>query len=484
MSRRAFLVTLLGLALAACVPPGAVLPPPSGAPELDVTVTPASGAEAGEVPAGVDPSAGSAEGAAYVPGEFLVGLSPEADPGALARSLGASVKGEIRFSGRYVHMALPAGTTLEAGRAMLAGRPEVTSVAPNWRLQPAYLTSSQSPSDGRYAEQWSHQLTNALPAWRALGSGFTASNVAIAVLDTGLDTGHPEFEGRVLAGRNFTTEHGDTRLTVQDDVSDLYGHGTHVAGIAAAAGNNAVGMAGLAWDAKILPVKVLGRTGGTTDGILNGIRYAVDYPTSEATVRVINMSIQTVGRFASEAIFADAMAYAWRRGVVVVVAAGNQGGDVVSPAINPHNVTVSATTAYEYLPGLFAEYLAGFSNRGDRIDVAAPGADILSTVPQYHNSTSQRIGLVTRPVGDDTSTIDAPYAFNNGTSMAAPYVAGLAALIVARYDPFHLKMNALFSDRVAERLKSTADDLGPIGRDPYFGYGRVNVQKALAPSSL
>lgn len=483
MSCRSLVLALVSLTLAACVPPTAGLQPPAGAPDLEVSVTPAEGRPAG-APSG---TAGPVEPVAVedvVPGEYLVGLTPEADAQAIARAVGASFQGEIRFTGRYAHLALPADTSRSEAEARFQELSGVTSVAPNWRVQPAYLTSGQTPDDIRYGDQWAHQVTGALPAWRALGTGFTASNVAIAVLDSGCDVSHPDFMGRVLAGRNYTDEHPDTSLSLADDVTDLHGHGTHVAGIAAASGHNALGVTGVAWDAKILPVKVLGLNGGSAAGILKGLVYAADYSTSEATVRVINLSLSVPGRFTTEAAFEDAMAYAWRKGIAVVVAAGNQGADVPRPGTNPHAIVVAATAVHEIVPKLFVEFLAGFSNKGDRIDVAAPGSKILSTAPRYDNQLSQRSGLLTRAVGDEISPIDPPYAYNDGTSMAAPYVSGVAALMAARYDPYHMRMNATFTDRLAERLASTSDDLGPIGQDPYFGHGRVNVQKALAPSSL
>jgi len=482
MSRRPIVLLLLSLALAACVPatPGM---PPATVPDLTVAVTPAQGEE-DEASGHAVPPTEMASDAPYVPGEFVVGLSSDADLSAIARSVGASVKGEVRFSGRYAHLALSDGASLAEEEARLHAQAGVSSVAPNWLFQPSYLASNQSPDDRRYADQWAHRVTSALPAWRALGTDFSASSVAIAVVDSGCDVGHPDLAGRFLPGRNFTDEHPDTSLPQDLDVTDLHGHGTHVAGIAAASGRNAVGIAGVAWDARLVPIKVLTKTGGTFSAILQGIQFAADYQSAEATVRVINLSLGLTGHFQTEAALDDAMAYAWRKGIAVVVASGNEATPPNQPASNPHALVVSATGLYQVLPGVLVEMLAGFSNRGDRIDVSAPGDDILSTVPRNDNTISKNNGLVTRPVGDETSVIDEPYAYANGTSMAAPYVSGLAALLVARYDPYHLQLNGAFTDRLVDRIESTADDLGPIGKDPYFGYGRVNVQKALAPSTL
>ncbi|MNX86287.1 Thermophilic serine proteinase precursor [compost metagenome] len=156
-------------------------------------------------------------------------------------------------------------------------------------------------------------------------------------------------------------------------------------------------------------------------------------------------------------VFAEAR----KRGVLVVVASGNDGAEVCAPANSPDCLSVSSTSRYQ-VGDILWEWLSGFSNRGERIDVAAPGGQIYSTVPTYANSTGT------------TS-----YATMSGTSMACPYVAGLAALLVAKHDPANTRQDAAFHDQVRQHIMATSDDLGALGRDDKYGHGRVNVRRAV-----
>jgi subtilisin family serine protease len=251
---------------------------------------------------------------------------------------------------------------------------------------------------------------------------------------------HPDLAGKfVSTGWDFANDDADA--------SDDHWHGTHVAGIAAAATDNAAGIAGVAWNSRILPVKVVDETGnGWYSWIIDGIVWAADHGAD-----VINLSL---GDVFDDAFLEDACRYAHDKGVVVVASAGNDGIEgVYFPAAYDGYVLAVAASDYN-------DAVAGFSSYGPEIDVAAPGVWILSLAPQ-----------------DYVGAGALPYLFASGTSMAAPHVAGLAALIrSAKPD--------LTVDEIMKIIRYTADDINRStapGRDDRAGYGRINMARALAP---
>jgi subtilisin family serine protease len=211
---------------------------------------------------------------------------------------------------------------------------------------------------------------------------------------------------------------------------------------------------------KIMPFKVLG---GNATGfeVVQAIVDASKFVAQDGShVRVINMSLGTVSG-GEDAYFAEAIAQARAAGVVVVAAAGNDGREVVgSPANTPNCIAVGSTGHY-----LDWEMLSSFSNHGDRLDISAPGEDILSTLPGNGSGTAQ-------------------YGYESGTSMASPYVAGVAALVAAKYDPNNQSMTAAFADKIKARLLKAVDDLGVPGWDPLYGAGRLNAAKAVTPATI
>jgi thermitase len=265
----------------------------------------------------------------------------------------------------------------------------------------------------------------------------------IAIIDSGVDMTHPELAAKVVSsGRDFAN--GD------DDATDDNWHGTHTAGIAAAETNNGVGIAGVAWNCKILPVKVTEADGtGYYSWIIDGIIWATDQGAD-----VINLSL---GGDADDPFLEDACKYAFDRGVVIAAAAGNDfGGPVFYPAAYDKYVLAVAATDYNDEP-------ADFSNFGPEVDVAAPGVWILGPAPQWY-------------VGADYL----PYLFASGTSEATPHVAGMAALIKS------LKP-ALKAADIMNIIRYTADDVNQStlpGRDDHIGYGRINMERALVPYIL
>lgn len=217
------------------------------------------------------------------------------------------------------------------------------------------------------------------------------------------------------------------------DIDDDNGHGTHVAGVIAAAGNNTIGVAGIAWRTRLMPVRVLDSDGlGWESDIIQGLSYA-----TANGARVINMS---VGLSEPSPALADAVARAEAQGVLIVAAAGNNSGAVLYPAAYPTVLSVGASDQ--------ADLRAGFSSYGARLDLLAPGVDILST----WNGV--------------------PYFLRSGTSMAAPHVAGVAGLLLAH-------MPALSVAHVRTCLLRSATDLGASGWDAETGWGRLNAARAL-----
>ncbi|MFZ5916577.1 MAG: S8 family serine peptidase [Chloroflexota bacterium] len=303
------------------------------------------------------------------------------------------------------------------------------------------------PNDPYFDDQWGLHNTGKtggladadIDAPEAWGLSRGDSDVILAVIDTGVDLDHPEFAGRLTAGWDYVNDDGDP--------DDDEGHGTHVAGIAAAAGDNGSGVAGVAWNVRIMPIKVLDSDGeGYLSDVADGIRYAADNG-----AKVVNLSLG--GSSDNEGTLQTAANYAYARGVLLVAASGNNGTyTIVYPAGNAHVLGVASTDNNDNR--------SQFSNYGPHVDVAAPGSDIYSTAW----------------VGDAdpycNPTVENPYCYKSGTSMATPFVAGLAALILSRYPSYT-------PDQVADAIVHNADDLGAAGRDDLFGCGRINAYASL-----
>jgi hypothetical protein len=273
---------------------------------------------------------------------------------------------------------------------------------------------------------------DAVEAW-SIHTG-NPGTVTIAIIDSGVSP-HSEFSSRLIAGRN-TNDPGNPNFT-----TDSCPHGTHVAGIAAASGNNGIGVAGVTWGANIMPVRVLEGCNGPVSDLAAGIVWAADNGAD-----VLNMSLQYYNLSLAEAQnLQNAVNYAHALGAVLVAAAGNNNiggvGVIAFPASLGNVLAVTATDN--------TDTFAIFSNYGPQVDLSAPGKDIRSTW-----------------VGNG-------YAYLLGTSMASPYVAGAAALTWS-FEPM------LSRDQVIELLRLTTDDLGPPGWDNHYGEGRLNVWKALS----
>jgi subtilisin family serine protease len=291
--------------------------------------------------------------------------------------------------------------------------------------EPNYTVSllNTYPNDPELSKQY--YLNNILAPQ---GWDYTTGSVAvtIAVLDTGIDSNHVDLSGKLLDPHDF--------LENDNVPQDPNGHGTLVAGIAAAKTNNGLGVAGVSWGAQIMPLRILDAAGnGSNENVAQAILWATNHG-----ARVINMSFG--GPDFSQDV-QDAVNYALEQGVVLVAATGNQGvATVLYPAAYPGVIGVGATDS--------SNLLADFSNTGDGVDVVAPGVAIYSTSPGSH------------------------YSYSSGTSMAAPQVSGLAALLASLPGMY-------YSSRIVNAIESNALDLGDPGWDPQFGYGLIQVGPAV-----
>jgi subtilisin family serine protease len=331
---------------------------------------------------------------------------------------------------------------------------------------PCRAGSTGWTNDACAARQWGLARIEAQRAWRVTrGAG-----VRVAVVDTGADFRHPELRPRLLAfrGSDLTKntayrcpyERRGGGQTSRAVAVDDNGHGTHVAGIIAASAGNRTGVAGVAPLAKIVPVKVLDRKGtGTDAAVARGICFAVP------RARVINLSLgeEPIAQLLVDGggrLTAQAIDYAYKRGRVVVLAAGNDSFPLCGfRSVREQALCVGAVDRNDLK--------ATYSNFGDSAAVMAPGG----AGGGLQCRSDQDIWSTIWPSSPDDCS-HTGYQPLAGTSMAAPHVAGAAALVVARYGSARPSF-------VYRRLRTTADDLGLPGPDPLYGVGRINAGRAV-----
>jgi thermitase len=303
----------------------------------------------------------------------------------------------------------------------LRARPEIARVEPN-----LIRTVAVVPNDPHLSEQWGPNAIDVYDAWNyARGTG-----QIIAVLDTGVKLNHPDLVDHIIGGWDFVADDDNPSPSPTWDNAS---HGTHVHGIANAMTNNNRGVAGIAWDARSIHGRIIGKIGASASDIAAGVVWATDNGAS-----VINMSLAGPGWVSLER---DAMDYAAARGVILVAAAGNDNTFTpYYPASYDHVISVAATK--------FNNERTSFSNKGDYIDLGAPGANILSTM---------------FPDGYDRKS---------GTSMSAPHVAGVAALVWSRG-------LAITREEVLQTLLCSALDLDDPGWDTKLGWGLVQAEAAV-----
>jgi subtilisin family serine protease len=306
-----------------------------------------------------------------------------------------------------------------------------------------------APSDPYFSRQWGLPKIQAEPAW-AVSDG---TGAVIAIVDTGVDLGHPDLSSKLVSNGADFVDGG----TAQDE----NGHGSHVAGIAAAATNNGVGVAGTAPGARILPVRVLDENGsGSTDQVASGIRYAADQGAD-----VINLSlgflsgvdkvIKITGGL--EPVYA-AIDHARSVGAVVVVAAGNDTVPLCSePSGHPDVICVGATDRND-MRSFYSNSDATMTSKY----LVAPGGAALDCAGDIFSTYLRTAETFCSP--------EPGYEAIAGTSMATPFVSGVAGLLAGK---------GLAGPAIEACLLAQTDDLGIPGRDPIFGYGRVNANKAV-----
>ncbi|MCM8771600.1 MAG: S8 family peptidase [Candidatus Omnitrophica bacterium] len=377
----------------------------------------------------------------FVPGEFIVQYRPEKTSLTEIKSFFISKNLEIKKVGVYAPIVVCKGRNLEEVKSKLLPNPNIVSIEPNYIAylpEPCYsgeLKQNENieiltqTSDSLLSYQWGYYKI-----WAHLTKDVPSNAPTIAILDTGVWYDHPDLKGKVIKGPDFVN--GD------NDPLDDHGHGTHVAGIAAAISNNGIGIAGISPKSKIYAVKVITAQGWATYAdIVDGIYHV----SNRSDVKIINMSF---GGPHSQ-ILENMINYAFSKGKILVAAAGNENTSIPSyPAGYDCVIAVAASDEYDWK--------ADFSNYGNWVDIAAPGVDIISTVPGYIYG------------------ID--YGIWDGTSMAAPFVSGACARILAQYPN-------LTNIQVEQILKNNGDNLPPLRWPEGTNFKRLNLYKSLSGTS-
>jgi len=404
-------------------------------------------------------------GQLYVPGEFLVKFKPnvsEQTIDTLNSTHGVSTIYMSPYTG-FRKLSTPGGKTVADMVEIYQSNSNVEYAEANFM---AY--AMKAPNDELYSRQWhlynsSYGGINVESAW----SISTGSGVVVAILDTGI--AYEDYSDKNPAGANSSYQKapdlaGNFFVSGYDFVNNdnhpnddsVCGHGTHIAGTIAQNTHNSSGTAGVAFNAYLMPVKVLDSCGaGTYADIAEGIVWATDNG-----AHIINLGL---GGTEPSTALERAVAYAYNRGVTLIAAAGNDGtGGVCYPAAYDNYVIAVGATRYD-------ETLAYYSNFGLNLDLVAPGGDL--NVDQNGDNYGDGI-LQQAYITSGQNVVTWGYSFMEGTSMAAAHVSGVAALIIANG-------NATSPAEVRQALESTAEDKGTAGWDIIYGWGIVDAFAAL-----
>ncbi|MBL4868191.1 MAG: S8 family peptidase [Pseudomonadales bacterium] len=354
----------------------------------------------------------------------------------------------------------------------LSQRHDVEYAEPNYIVR-----GMRVPDDTYYATQWHYQNIHLEQAWDiTTGTPLQGEDVIVAVIDTGVFLEHEDLQGQLIAGYDFIED--ITRANDKDGLDDnpddpgdsielgrSSWHGTHVSGTIAARTNNRMGLAGVSWGAKIMPLRALGVGGGTAYDILQSVLYAAGLANDSGTLParkadIINLSLGSPGFLQSAQ---DVFAAVRKEGIIVIAAAGNANSSQLSyPASYEGVVSVSATD--------YNNDRATYSNFGSTIDVAAPGGDVMVDL----NQDRYVDGVFSCLVDDSSGQLESQYVAMAGTSMAAPHVAGVVALMKAVYpDLTPNEFDTLLSGGLI------TVDLGPEGRDDDYGHGFIDAFMAV-----
>ena len=400
----------------------------------------------------------------YAPDRVIVKFKPTLSIQSIKTTLNAYQAQKIkRIPVLDIYLlGVPQDSSVEETVYALSLNPDVDYVSPDYKT---YVTAVPKPSDNFF--NWQYCLFNegqeiglpgpqgksradirALEAWEETKGN---EQVIIAVIDTGIDFDHPDLEGKIISG-------GFDFVNDDNDAADDNGHGTFVSGLAAAKSNNGVGIAGVSWNSKILPIKAVESDGA---GFVSWLTEAVSYAADNGA-DVISMSLGFSLEPNEEApALEEALQYAYAKGIVIVASAGNEGSGVLYPAAyDDYCIAVAATD--------YSDIRASWSNFGPEVDVAAPGVKLVSLVPTWFPGLEW---------GDFTIP---PYAFADGTSASAAVVSGFVALIKSAKPWLEPK-------QIMDIVRFSADDVNAAenpGQDDYLGYGRINMELALVPIKI
>ncbi|MGA9348912.1 MAG: S8 family serine peptidase [Anaerolineae bacterium] len=393
----------------------------------------------------------------YVPGQLIVKFKKDVPINTRGQALAANQMTIVKalLLPDYALVEFDPANDVRLMAASLLGDPSIESAEPNY-----YRYADFTPNDPYYSLQWHFPMIHMPSAWdKSNGAGVT-----VAVLDTGVayeDYG-PYRQAPDLAGTTFVA--GWDFVNEDSHPNDDNSHGTHVAGTIAQTTNNGIGVAGIAYGANIMPIKVLDSEGSGTDKwVADGIMWAVDHG-----AQVINLSLSGP---APSTVLETAVNYAYDNGVTVVAAAGNGGEDGIGDPV------VEYPAAYENCIAVGAvrydQTRSYYSNYGPALDLVAPGGDM--SVAQ--NGDGYNDGVLQQTFNPDTRDYtDFAYWFFDGASMAAAHVSGVAALLIHG--------DATTPDEVRAALENTAKDLGPTGWDEEYGHGLIRADDAWYQSSF
>jgi subtilisin family serine protease len=356
----------------------------------------------------------------WVKGRILVQPRPGLSDAEFSKALAAQGgRATARLGNLNIYVVtLPPTASEQAVANALSHNPNIKFAEVDRLIAPNFV-----PNDPYYSSEWHLQTIGAPTAWNtSIGTGIT-----VAILDSGVDSTHPDLQGQLVPGWNFYDNNSNT--------SDVYGHGTLVAGVVGAIGSNGIGVAGVAWGARIMPVRVTDTSGiGSLSMFSNGLTYAADHG-----ARVANLSFPVQSSSSTQ----TAAQYFVNKGGLVFNSAGNYAALDTTPASNAL-VSVSATGS--------TDTLASWSSYGPYVDVSAPG-----------------VGIWTTAKGGGYSSV-------SGTSFSSPLSAGVAALMMS-INP------SLAPSQIVSLLESSAVDLGTAGYDYDYGYGRVNAAAAVVAAA-
>lgn len=362
----------------------------------------------------------------HVPSEIIVHYQSSYNPDTIAENISGRVLETFSIDEKkYARIEIPNDQSIVDSIKSFEAKDDngVIYAEPNY-IYHTFIV----PNDTYYSSyQYAPQNCNAEAGWNTQQG---ANTVIIAIVDTGVNGIHPEFSGKMVAGYDYV----NNRALTGGENSDDNGHGTHVSGIAAATGNNAIGIAGVAWGCKIMPLKVLNSAGsGSEAAIVNGMTWA-----KNNGAKVINLSLGGPG-YAQ--VITDAIQAALAANVIVVAAMGNDYHAAIQyPAASQGAIGVGAINGQNAV--------TDYSTRGDHICISAPGDNVYST------------------------SFSGAYEYKSGTSMATPFISGVCALILSQY-------GAISPEQVRSQLELTATDLDAAGWDRNTGWGKPNIQAAM-----